>query len=204
MAEHEIIETKAVPIIAYGNKILRQSCNKVSEKNNGLNRLIDALWNTLETSGGVGLAAPQINSSDKVFVVNSKLMYDDLPDAQKQTWFSGDKGIVETFINARIIAESEENWSESEGCLSIPGIVKPVERSWEIIVEYFDRNFKPKRVQFSGFTAKVILHEYDHTNGILFIDHLPALSKKLLSAKLKQIASGRVTVDYPIKFLKHS
>ncbi|MGD2034037.1 MAG: peptide deformylase [Bacteroidales bacterium] len=203
MAKNESIDRRAVPIMIYGNKILRESCNEVGrEDTDGLDILIRRLWETLEISGGVGLAAPQIDSSHKVFVVDSKIMYDDLSEEDRRSLFSHDEGIKETFINARIVAESEETWSEQEGCLSIPGIMKPVERPWEIIIEYTDRDFNPKRVHYSGYTAKVIQHEYDHTNGILFIDRLPALSRKLLNSKLRQIRDGQVEVSYPVKFFK--
>ncbi len=204
MAETERIRTKTLPIMAYGQSILRKSCTNVHEENDKLNELVLALWQTMATSGGVGLAAPQINSDMKVFIVNSKLMYDDLTDSQRKVAFPDDNGIKETFINAKIIAASEDKWSEQEGCLSIPGIMKPIDRSREIIIEYLNVNFQPRRVQFTGYTAKIIQHEFDHTNGVLFIDHLPAISKKLLNGKLRQIRNGKVKVDYPIQFLKHS
>ncbi len=204
MADNERIETKALPIMAYGNRVLRKPCLDVCEENDELRALVGKLWDTLETSGGIGLAAPQVNNTSKVFIVNSKLMYDDLSDSRREAVFVNDQGIKETFINARIIAESEETWSENEGCLSIPGIVKPVDRSRDLIIEYLNENFQPRRIQFSGYSAKVIQHEYDHTNGVLFIDHLPPLSRKLLNGKLKQIRDGKVQVNYPIQFLKHS
>ena len=163
------IDTKVQAIIAYGHDILRKTCIDISNNEKGLNLLIKNLWDTLESSGGVGLAAPQINSIYKVFVVNSKLVYDSLTDTQQKVLFSGEKGIRETFINAKLITFSEETWKETEGCLSIPGINEPVNRSWGIIIEYEDINFNLRRKQFLGYTARVIQHEYDHTNGILFI-----------------------------------
>ena len=113
--------------------------------------------------------------------------------------FSGDKGIQETFINARILEESEEKWSEWEGCLSIPGISEPVERYWEIILEYQDLNFTFRRQEFSGYTAKVIQHELDHTEGVLFIDHLPDLSRRLLKNKLKKIKNGKIEINQSVQ-----
>jgi peptide deformylase len=204
MESNKQIGAKSLPIMAYGQKILRKSCLDVCEETEELNELVIALWYTLETSGGVGLAAPQVNRAIKVFIVNSKLMYDDLSDSQRLVVFPDDKGIKETFINAKISNKTEEKWSEQEGCLSIPGIVEPVDRSKEITVEYLNENFQPKRVRYSGYTAKVIQHEYDHTRGVLFIDHLPPLSKKLLNSKLKQIIRGKEIVDYPIKYLNQS
>jgi len=176
-----------LPIILYGNSILRKTCIDVNKTSSGLDTLINNLWSTLYSSDGVGLAAPQINSNQKVFIIDSSLAYNELTDLQKKAVLPGDKGVKEIFINARIIHESEEKWSELEGCLSIPGIVEPVERAWSIIVEYLDISYHPKRNRFSGYTAKIIQHECDHTNGILFIDHLPALKKRLLTNKLKKI-----------------
>jgi len=162
----------------------------VDKETSGLDALIKNLWNTLILSGGVGLAAPQVNSNSKVFIVNSILAYYQIADSERKAVFSGDKGILETFINAQIIVSSEKKWCDLEGCLSIPGIIAPVERSWDIIVEYRDKYFNLKRKQFSGYTAKVIQHENDHTNGILFIDHLSFLQRKLLKSKLTRIKKG--------------
>lgn len=196
------IEIKRQAIIAYGNGILRKKCIDISKDEEGLDLLIRNLWKTMELSGGVGLAAPQINNTHKVFVVNSKIMFDDLSDLQQKSIFSGDKGIEETFINAKIINGSEEKWNEMEGCLSIPGINEPVMRSWDIIVEYQNERFENKRKQFSGYTAKVIQHEYDHINGVLFIDHLPALTKKIIKSRLKRARDGKIETNYLIKYVK--
>jgi len=187
-----------LPIIIYGNSMLRKTGTDVNKETPGLDILIENLWSTLDSSGGIGLAAPQINSNYKVFIVNSTLAYKELADSQKKTFYHDDKGIKETFIDAQIIAKSEEKWSDLEGCLSIPGIVEPVEQTWHVIVEYQDKSLNLKRKQFSGYTAKVIQHEYDHINGILFIDHLPALKMKLLKSKLKQITKGNVTSNHQI------
>jgi len=192
------------PIIAYGHNILRTKCEHVSDITGDINYLINNLWQTLEKSGGVGLASPQINNKYNVFVVNSYLMYENLSNSERKELFSKDKGIKETFINAKIIDKSEEKWSEVEGCLSIPGIVESVDRSWDIIVEYYDSDFNKKKHQYSGYTAKVIQHEYDHTNGVLFIDHLSSLNKKLVNNKLKHIINGKVKVDYPIQYIKRT
>ncbi|MCB2208682.1 MAG: peptide deformylase [Bacteroidetes bacterium] len=181
-----------LPITIYGNSILRKSCIDLTKETPGLEALIENLWNTLYSSGGVGLAAPQINSEKRIFIIDSSLLYNELTDSQKEALFQGDKGIKETFINARIITESKEKWSELEGCLSIPGIVEPVDRAWSITVEYHDKSFMRLRKRFSGYTAKVIQHEYDHTNGVLFIDHFTNLKKKLLKNKLEQIKKGDI------------
>lgn len=200
MEENRNDVTMVRPIIAYGHKILRQTCSDIEQEDGHTELLLTNLWDTLDFSEGVGLAAPQINNDKNVFVVNSTLMYDELDDKQREFYFYGDRGIKETFINPKIITSSEEKWSEIEGCLSIPGINEQVDRSWEILIEYLDQEFKLQRKQYFGYTAKVIQHEYDHINGKLFIDHLPALKIKLLKSKLKQIISGNVITNYPIKF----
>jgi len=181
-----------LPIILYGNSILRKASTDVTKGTPGSDALTENLWSTLNSSGGVGLAAPQINSKHKIFIVNSILVYNELGNSQKKAFFPVDKGIHETFINAKIITESKEKWSELEGCLSIPGIIETVDRAWSIFVEYRDKSFIRKRKRFSGYTAKVIQHEHDHTNGILFIDHLPELKRKLLKGKLEQIKNGNI------------
>jgi peptide deformylase len=148
----------------------------------------------------VGLAAPQINDCRRVFIVDSRKMYNEISESQRKAVFSGDKGIEETFINAKILASSEETWKETEGCLSIPGILENVERAWEIIVEYNDIQMNSIRKQFSGYTARVIQHEMDHTQGILFIDHLPPLTKKLLQGKLRKIRNGKEKTYYALHY----
>jgi len=190
----------ALPIITYGYSILQKPCSEVPALSEELDTLIKNMWKCMDLAGGVGLAAPQVNSNLKVFIVNSKIMYDDLSDDERKELFSDDNGIIETFINAKIITRSDKTWSDYEGCLSIPDITEQVERSWEIIVEYQDTDFKLHKKLFSGYTAKVIQHEYDHTNGVLFIDHLSALKKKLLSGKLKKISAGKFKIKYRTKF----
>ncbi|MEF8983919.1 MAG: peptide deformylase [Bacteroidales bacterium] len=191
-----------LPIIAYGHNILRKQCREISQDDQTLNEFISDLWESLDRNGGVGLAAPQVNKDLKTFIVNSKLMYDDLSADQKTSFFREDEGITETFLNAEIVSKSEKVWSEDESCLSIPGIEEPVNRSWGIVIKYQDHNFNHHRKTFSGFTAKVIQHEYDHTRGVLFIDYLPSLKKRLIRSKLKRILDGKVKTKYPIKFVR--
>jgi len=193
-----------LPIIAYGNDVLRKQCRDVSQDTNNLNELLTNMWKTLKQCGGVGLAAPQVNKDFKTFIVNSKLMYDDLSGDKRKSIFPEDTGITETFLNARIISKSEDIWNEYEACLSIPGIEESINRSWKIDIEYHDQDFTYHRKQFSGFTAKVIQHEFDHTRGVLFIDYLPPIKRKLIKNKLKQILDGKVKTNYPIKFGRKS
>ena len=202
MAENENIKKKALPIMIIGQPVLRKQCKDVEEQNEEIDLLLQNLWNTMEVSGGIGLAAPQINGTKKAFVVDSALMYQNMSLKQRKELFSGDTGIRETFINASIVKESDEIWNDREACLSIPGINEQVSRYWGIIVEYQDASFTWQKKQFSGYTAKVIQHELDHTNGILFIDHLSALKKKLLKSKLKHIRMGKVKANYLVSFPK--
>ncbi|MBN1596813.1 MAG: peptide deformylase [Bacteroidales bacterium] len=202
MELHKKLNEKPFPIMAYGNNVLRDKCSNVNLDSN-IKSVSEKLRNTLTFAQGIGLAAPQINIPENIFIVDSKLMYEELSDHQRNKLFSGDKGIQEAFINASIISESDDKWYEMEACLSIPGLNEPIERSWEIIIEYYDLDFNLNRKQYSGFTAKVIQHEYDHINGILFIDHLLPLKKKLLKNKLNLVKSGKIETDYPIKYLKY-
>lgn len=185
-----------LPIITYGNNILRESCIDVHKETHESDALTENLWDTLNSSGGVGLAAPQINSNCKVFVVNSILGYNELEGSLRDAVFSGDKGIKETFINAQIIDKSEEVWSDFEGCLSIPVIAYPVERAWDITIKYRDKYFNHKTKNFSGYTAKIIQHEYDHTKGILFTDHLSASKRNSLDRKLKRIIDLHIVTNH--------
>ncbi|MCU4164337.1 peptide deformylase [Carboxylicivirga caseinilyticus] len=203
MEKIDKLTNKALPIIAYGNPVLRQKSRNIYDRDILVDKLIEDLWNTLEISGGVGLAAPQIDSQLNAFVVKSTLMYDELETNYRKKLFCGDKGIEEVFINANILEYSEETNKLTEGCLSIPGISEDIKRPWDIIVEYLDKDFVLHRKMFSGYTARVIQHEFDHTKGLLFIDHLSALNKKLTRNKLKQIKQGKIPTDYPIQYLKY-
>jgi peptide deformylase len=203
MANPDAVKAKLLPIIAYGHGVLRQVSTKIEKKNLDLKILVDSLWNTLEISGGVGLAAPQINSEKSVFVVDSKLYFNELSAEQREVLFPDDEGIKQVFINSQIINKSEPDWTEVEGCLSIPGIFEPVTRSWKIEIAYQDEEMNSHCREFSGYTAKVIQHEYDHTQGILFIDHLSGLKKKILKSKLIKVWKGKVETSYPITFIKN-
>jgi len=181
-----------LPIITYGYSVLRKTSSEVPGPSMELDSFIQNMWDSMDAAEGVGLAAPQVNRPLNLFIVNSKLVYDEISVAKRAAKFEGDEGIIETFINAKIIAKSDTSWSDYEGCLSIPGISERVERPWEIIIEYQDRHFTTHKKRFSGYTAKVIQHEYDHIKGVLFIDHLSSLKKKLLNGKLKKIQTKKL------------
>jgi peptide deformylase len=182
-----------LPIVAYGDPILRKVGVEITKDYPGLDKLIEDMYETMEKAKGVGLAAPQINKSIRLFVVDSVRMYDDEEKEQ---------GINEVFINARILKELGEEWAYEEGCLSIPNIREDVMRKSTVRIQYYDRNFKFHEKEFDGLTARVIQHEYDHIEGKLFIDRIKPLKKTLLKGKLDKISKGNVSVDYKMKFPK--
>lgn len=192
-----------LPILGYGCNILRQPCVQVPSNTPEVDDLISNMWETMYNANGCGLAAPQVNKSLSLFIVDSKSTYETYdPDERRQYYETGDTGIIETFINAKVINRSESMWFQVEGCLSIPGIDGLVPRNWSITLEYFDRQFNKKTATFSGKTAGMIQHEYDHTQGILYLDHLTSLKRQLLESKLKRLRRGNIKSTYPITFLK--
>ncbi|MCF0052667.1 peptide deformylase [Dyadobacter sp. LJ53] len=190
-----------LPIFAYGCSTLRQPCTDV--QTNIVASLIDDMWETMYHANGCGLAAPQIGRNINLFIVDSKGTYEGLEAHQRQDFFDeNDKGLVETFVNANIVWRSGSVWTDDEGCLSIPGLVLPVTRSWSIKIEYSDQHFVKKYRSFDGLTARMIQHEFDHTRGILHIDYLNSLRKKLVKNKLKRVSKGLVKSAYPMHFSK--
>jgi len=154
-------------------------------------------------ANGCGLAAPQIGRAIKLFIVDTRSTYESLsPEARASYFEKEDRGIAETFINAKILSYSQKEWNDYEGCLSIPGISKEVLRPWSIKIEYYTANFEKQEKNFGGYTARVIQHEYDHTNGILYTDRVDKMGKKQTAKKLKEIAKGKIEVPYAIKFAK--
>jgi len=188
-----------LPIIPYGNSILRQKCKEVILNYPELNKLINDMWETLYPADGSGLAAPQVNHPIKLFIVDSKEIYDRMEPEERSEFFEGDNGIKETFINARIIEYSDLVWSEKEGCLSIPTLSEDIERPWSITIEYSDRDFQKQTKMYSGTTARVIQHEYDHTEGKLYLDYINPLKRRLLNGKLTKISKGLIKTKYRMK-----
>jgi peptide deformylase len=190
------------PILAYGHSILKQKCNDIEKDYPELDKLIADMWETMENANGCGLASPQIGLPIRLFIVDSKTTFENLDEQDQGIYFEkNDSGIKEIFINAKIIQRSEELWEDEEGCLSIPNLFYKVKRNWAITIEYYNRNFEKQIRTFSGTTARMIQHEYDHTEGILYLDYLKPLTKKLLEGKLKKIARGQIKTRYPMKFV---
>jgi peptide deformylase len=189
-------------IWAYGNAILKQKCSKTERDTPEIQKLITDMWETMENANGCGLSSSQIGKALQLFIVDSKIVFENLGSEEQILYFGkNDKGIKETFINAKIINSSAETWEDYEGCLSIPGLSQKVKRPWEITIEYLDEHFLLQTKIYIGLTARIIQHEYDHTQGILYTDHLKPLTKKMMESKLKKITTGNVAVGYPIKFL---
>lgn len=192
-----------LPIVAYGSPILRKVCSDITPDYPGLEKLLEDMWETLYNSNGVGLAAPQINKDIRLFVVDSEQIFanmeeddeeeDDYPDAP------GFKGV---FINAHITKLEGAEWSYNEGCLSIPKVREDVYRKEKVTLDYVDENFQPQTKTFNGITARVILHEYDHIEGKLFIDYMKPLKRTLIKRKLDDISKGKINVDYRMVFPK--
>lgn len=190
-----------LPITAYGNPVLRKKAEVITADYPGLQELITNMWETLYASHGVGLAAPQVNRPIRLFLVDSKHVLDQLEEKERAE-YGDDKGIKKTFINAKILDLEGDPWAYEEGCLSIPKIREDVDRPEAVTIEYLDEQFQPHRETYSGLTARVIQHEYDHIEGKLFIDYLKPLKKRLLKKRLDDITKGKVSVDYKMQFAR--
>jgi|SRR6218665_604526 len=188
-----------LPILVYGHDMLRRKCDDIAE-DYPLEPLVTNMWETLYNAAGCGLAAPQIGEPVNLFLVDSKLIFNHMDPESRLVYFEDNNGVKEVFINTRIIASSERKWESAEACLSIPGLQYEAERPWSVTIEYLDKYFKPNRRTISGITARMILHEYEHTQGILYLDHLPVRRQKRLSGKLDKISKGKVNAPYPMSF----
>ena len=188
-----------LPIVAYGHPVLRKIADDISPDYPGLEKFITDMWETMYASNGVGLAAPQVNRPIRLFVVDSAQMFKSMDDEERSE-YAGDEGLKAVFINAHIEALEGEEWRYNEGCLSIPKIREDIYRQESVTLRYLDEAFKEQVATFTGITARIILHEYDHIEGKLFIDHISPLKRKLLKGKLNDISRGRVNVDYKMAF----
>ncbi|PZF75002.1 peptide deformylase [Taibaiella soli] len=190
-----------LPIVAYGHPVLRKMCDDITPEYPELKKLIADMWDTMYNSNGVGVAAPQINRAIRLFVIDTVQIVESFDDQDKKD-YPNEKGVKQVFINAHKIEESGEPWAYNEGCLSIPKVREDVKRAEKVRLRYVDENFQEQEAEFDGITARVILHEYDHIDGKLFIDHLPPLKKRLIKKKLEDIAGGKIRVDYKMLFAK--
>ncbi len=188
-----------LPIVAYGNPVLRKVATDISADYEGLSGLIASMWETMYASSGVGLAAPQINRSIRLFVVDTAQMFTNMDEKDREEYADA-PGIKKTFINAHIVALNGEEWAYNEGCLSIPKIREDINRQESVTLRYVNEQFEEQEETFHGLSARVILHEYDHIEGKLFIDYISPLRRKLMKGKLTDISKGKVNVDYKMSF----
>ncbi len=179
------------PITAFGDPVLKEHAQDIPKDFPALKELIQDMFTTMYHAHGVGLAAPQISKSIRLFVIDSEPMMDEQDKG---------KGVKKTFINPEILEENGEEWGFEEGCLSIPGVREVVYRPEEIVIRYYDEDWNAHTDTYNGLTARVIQHEYDHIEGILFTDHLSGLKKRLIKNKLSKISKGDVDADYRMKF----
>jgi peptide deformylase len=188
-----------LPIVAYGDPVLRKVCRDIFPDHPQLDTLIADMWETMQASNGVGLAAPQVNRDIRLFLVDSTHIFLNMEEDEVKQYPDA-PGLKQVFINAHIVEQNGAEWAYNEGCLSIPKIREDIYRHQTVTLRYLDENFVPNQDTFTGLTARVILHEYDHIEGKLFIDYLTPLKRKLMKGKLDDIAKGKVDVEYKMSF----
>jgi len=186
-----------LPIVPFGDPILRKETEEIDENYPELKKLVADMYETMYEAYGVGLAAPQIGKSIRLFVVDGSPFAQDNKNKEEAKML---KGFKKVFINPIIEEESGEEWSFIEGCLSIPNLREDVYRKENLIITYFDENFNFHEEKYDGLAARVIQHEYDHLEGVLFTDHLSVLKKRMLKGKLTDITRGNIDVDYKMKY----
>ncbi|SMG19153.1 peptide deformylase [Arenibacter troitsensis] len=187
-----------LPIVAYGDPVLRKVADDIDKDFPRFEELLANMWDTMYNANGVGLAAPQIGLPIRLFLVDTAPFADDEELTEEEQ--NALKGFRKVFINARIEEESGTEWAFNEGCLSIPDVREDVSRKGTITISYMDENFKSYKETYGGLLARVIQHEYDHIEGILFTDKLSSLKKRLLKGRLANISKGKIKVEYRMRF----
>ncbi len=180
-----------LPIVAYGDPVLRKETEEIDRNYEGLADFIQNMWETMDNAEGVGLAAPQVGRAIRLFVVDASAFADEDPKLAD---------FKKVFINPEITEEYGEEWVFNEGCLSIPGVREDVKRNAQLKITYLDENFKEHKEEYDGMVARIIQHEYDHIEGILFTDRISALRKRMVKKKMEDISKGEVKVGYKMKF----
>jgi peptide deformylase len=196
-----------LPIVVYGDPVLRKVCSDIDPGDEGLGQLIRDMFDTMYQAKGVGLAAPQVGRPVRLFVVDMSPFTESSDDDDDDDEFTPEQkkelaGFKRVFINARVLEEEGDEWKFNEGCLSIPRIREDVLRKPEITMEYYDEKFKKHTDRFTGIIARVIQHEYDHIEGKLFTDRISPFKRKMLAGKLKDISTGRISADYKTRIYK--
>ena len=189
-----------LPIVAYGDPILKKEGEEIGDDYPKLKELIANMFETMYNAQGVGLAAPQIGKSIRLFIVDAAPFAEVEEGEELDPMAEGLENFKKVFINPIIEDESGEDWGFNEGCLSIPKIREEIFRKEKINITYYDENWELKAEEYNGYAARIIQHEYDHVDGVLFTDHLSTLKRKLLTKKLQNISKGEVEVDYRMKF----
>ena len=188
-----------LPIVGYGDPVLRIVCENITKDYENLSEILDNMYETMYNACGVGLAAPQVGLPIRLFIVDTDPFSDSENISEEEA--TALKGFKKTFINAKMIVEEGEEWSFNEGCLSIPDVREDVYRNEKITIEYLDENFVKKTESFDGIIARVIQHEYDHIEGILFTDKISTFKKQLIKKKLQNIMEGKARPDYRMKLV---
>jgi len=186
-----------LPVVAYGDPLLKKEAEEIDKSYPDLKKLIDDMFETMYQASGVGLAAPQIGRGIRLFIVDGTSFAEDAETDPKAV---GMEDFKKVFINPIIEEEQGEEWGFTEGCLSIPTIREEVFRKEKVTISYYDENWDFKEEVFEGYKARIVQHEYDHIEGVLFTDHLSPLKKRLLTKRLANISKGDVEADYKMKF----
>jgi len=189
-----------LPIVAYGDPVLKKEAEEIDKDYPELKQLIEDMFETMYEASGVGLAAPQIGRSIRLFVVDGSPFAEKDEDEEEDPRAAGMEGFKKVFINPIIEEEEGKEWGFAEGCLSIPKIREEVLRKECVRLSYYDENWNLHDEWFDGYKARIIQHEYDHIEGVLFTDHLSVLKKRLLTKRLANISQGIVNVDYKMRF----
>ncbi len=187
-----------LPIVAYGDPVLKKVAEEIDKDYPKLDQLIADMFETMYNAKGVGLAAPQVGKSVRLFIVDASPFAEDAETEEEAAL----KDFKQVFINAKILAEEGEEWKFNEGCLSIPKIREDILRKPKLRISYYDQDFKKHEESYEGIAARIIQHEYDHIEGKLFTDRINPIRRRLLQSKLSDITKGRVDVDYKMKFPK--
>jgi len=188
-----------LPIVAYGDPVLKKIAAEIDQSYPDLHQLVQNMFETMYKAKGVGLAAPQIGISIRLFIVDGSPFAEE-EEGERDPKAEGILNFKKTFINPIIASETGDEWAFNEGCLSIPKIREDVYRQETIQLSYYDENWEFHEDTFSGYAARIIQHEYDHIEGVLFTDHLSVLKRKLLQKRLTNISKGIVDIDYKMKF----
>jgi peptide deformylase len=187
-----------LPVVAYGENILKTKAVNITSGYPELKKLINDMWETMYNANGVGIAAPQIGKSIRLFVIDASPFSEDKEISDEE--ISTLKNFKKVFINPKIIDETGDEWNFIEGCLSIPNIREDIKRKEKITIKYYNESFEEIVLDLEGLAARIVQHEYDHIEGVLFIDKLSSLKKKLLKGKLNDISKGKIKTEYKMRY----